>query len=144
MIIKLKIECVRGWRLKEKCVRIVAMDDAATLLDLHDMIQDAVDFDRDHPFDFYLANSGAYLAERTPVVPDIEDWEEMADVFGTIHLRDLWPMGRKKLYYRFDFGDNWIFEIRKLRALKSDVDLQPRQILERIGPNPEQYPLFEE
>lgn len=143
MTIKLKIDCVRGAYLKDRCIRVVAMHDSASLLDLHEMIQDAVSFDRDHPFDFYTANSGSPWAEKTWVT-HAEDWEEKVDAFGRARLRDVLPGGRKKLYYWFDFGDDWIFEIRKMRASKADVSLVTPQVLDREGPDPEQYPRWEE
>jgi hypothetical protein len=37
-------------------------------------------------------------------------------VSNSIYLKDIWPTGRKKLYYMFDFGDKWIFEVRKKRG----------------------------
>ena len=64
MVVKLKVVCIRGRFLSDECVRIVAMDDSSSLYDLHDMIQDAVSFGRDHPFTFYTANSGSPWAER--------------------------------------------------------------------------------
>jgi len=143
MTIKLKIECVRGMYLEDKCVRVLAMDDSASLLDLHEMIQDAVSFDCDHPFEFYIANSASPLAERTWVTP-AEDWDEKVDAFESTQLKDIWPLGRKKLYYWFDFGDDWIFEIKKMRSSKADASLATPQILEKVGPDPAQYPPWDE
>jgi len=51
---------------------------------------------------------------------------------------------RPKLYYWFDFGDDWTFEITKDRRIKS---AEPRVKYPRVvgatGPNPEQYPELE-
>ncbi len=143
MVVKLKIVCIRGRFLSDECVRIVAMDDSSSLYDLHDMIQDAVSFGRDHPFTFYTANSGSPWAERNRIA-DVEAWGEMEEIFARTKLGDIWPLGRKKLYYWFDFGDDWIFEIRKMRSTKADAMLPTPKILERIGPNPRQYPIFED
>jgi len=143
MKIKLRVECVRGMYWKEECVRVIAMDDSASLLDLHEMIQDAVSFGRDHPFEFYVANSASPWAKKTWITL-AEDWSEKADAFGNAELKDIWPLGRKKLYYWFDFGDDWIFEIRKMRSAKADASLDTPQILERVGPDPEQYPSWDE
>ena len=143
MVLKLKVECVEGVYLKESCVRIIAMDDSASLLDLHDEIQDAVDFGRDHLFEFYTANNASPWADRHWIT-HVEDWDEKETVFGQTQLKDIWPLGRKKLYYWFDFGDRWIFEIRKMRAIKADAGLSTPRLLERIGPDPVQYPIFEE
>lgn len=143
MIVKLKIACIRGISLRDECVRVVAMDDASSLYDLHDMIQDAVSFDRDHLFTFYTANSGSPWAKRHRIAVT-EDWDEMADALDRIKLKDIWPLDRKKLYYWFDFGDDWIFEITKMRSTKADASLPSGTILERIGPDPHQYPLSED
>lgn len=143
MVLKLRVECVRGMYLKDVCVHIFAMDDSASLLDLHDEILDAVSFERDHLFLFYTANSSSPWAHQH-WVSEAEDWGEMEAVFRKTQLKSIWPLGRRKLYYRFDFGDNWIFEIRKMRLLKADALLSASGLLERIGPDPKQYPVFEE
>lgn len=50
MTIKLNVECVQGTYLREECVCVIAMDDSASLLDLHEMIQDAVSLGRRPPY----------------------------------------------------------------------------------------------
>ena len=143
MTIKLKIECVSGAYLEEECIRVIALDDSTSLYGLHYKIQDAVGFDNDHPFTFFTANSPSPWADRNYLI-SVESWEETEDYFDKALLKDIWPLGRKKLYYRFDFGDDWVFEIRKMRSLKADSEIKVPQILERVGPNPEQYPCYEE
>ena len=65
--------------------------------------------------------------------------------FRRIQLRDIWPTGRKKLYYLFDFGDNWTFEIRKKRGTREpENNIKYPLVVKAIGPNPQQYPRFEE
>lgn len=142
MVVKLKVECIRGRFLSDECIRILAMDDSSSLYDLHGIIQDAVSFGRDHPFTFYTANSDSPWAERKWIA-DTETWGEMEEVFDRTKLGGIWPLGRKKLYYWFDFGDDWIFEIRKMRSTKADATLPTPKVLERIGPDPQQYPVFE-
>lgn len=129
---------------RDSCVRIVAMEDSDTLADLHDTIQRAVSFDNDHLFEFYTANSASPFAQKQRICEEADDWEEEYDSYAATPLRDIWPLGRKKLYYRFDFGDDWIFEIRKPRSLKSDASLKPGEVLKREGPDPVQYPTEEE
>ncbi|VGO21563.1 plasmid pRiA4b ORF-3 family protein [Pontiella sulfatireligans] len=143
MIIKLKIECVYGAYLEEECIRIIALDDSESLYDLHYRIQDAVKFDDDHPFTYFTANSPSPRANRI-CLTSADGWAAKEDYFDKTLLKDIWPLGEKKLYYRFDFGDDWIFEIRKMRSLKADSEIEVPQVLERIGPNPEQYPYYEE
>jgi len=55
-------------------------------------------------------------------------------------LKDIYPLGRKKLYYLFYFGDSWPFEIRKARGVKKpESDVKYPRVVEAIGPAPEQY-----
>jgi hypothetical protein len=147
MILKLKIECVDGWYLKETCIRVFEIDENMDLLDLHEVIQDSVNFDRDHPFEFYLANSSSPFAHKQRLTEDDDceddDWRESS--FAKIKIRDLYPLGRKKLYYLFDFGDKWTFEIRKARGAKNpQAGVKYPRVVEAIGPNPEQYPAWED
>jgi hypothetical protein len=107
------------------------------------MIQDAVSFESDHPFTFYVANSASPWAERNWIA-DTDNWDEMEEVFYRTRLSDIWPLGRKKLYYWFDFGDDWLFEIRKIRSTKADATLPAPSVLERIGPDPKQYPILDD
>ena len=117
MILTLTIECVRGAYLRERWIRVIEIHARASLYDLHDAIQDAFDFGRDHLFDFFLANtSSAYAARKR--LTEKEEWEDREDYFFRTCLTNIWPTGRKKLYYVFDFGDKWTFEIRKGRGRK--------------------------
>ena len=142
MILNLTIECVFGHYLEEQCIRVIEIEEDACLYDLHDAIQDAVDFGRDHPFTFYIANSWRgkrqWLSEK-------EGWEDREHDFCMIKLKDIYPLGRKKLYYLFDFGDQWTFEVRKARGSKKQEEgVSYPHVTAAIGPNPEQYPRFEE
>jgi len=144
MILTLTIECVRGAYLKEPCLRVIEIDEKACLYDLHNVIQDTVKFGRDHPFEFFLANSSSPYAVKKWLT-EKEEWEDKEDDFCRIRLTDIWPTGRKKLYYLFDFGDKWTFEIRKGRGGKEpEQGVKYPRLLKAIGPNPEQYPRYEE
>jgi len=144
MILTLTIECVRGAYLRERCIRVIEIHAKASLYDLHDAIQDTVKFGRDHPFEFFLANSSSPYAVKKWLT-EKEEWEDKEDDFCRIRLTDIWPTGRKKLYYLFDFGDKWTFEIRKGRGGKEpEQGVKYPRLLKAIGPNPEQYPRYEE
>jgi Plasmid pRiA4b ORF-3-like protein len=144
MILTLTIDCVLGAYLKEPCIRVIEIEEADTLYDLHDAIQDAVNFGRDHPFEFYLANSSSPWAERR-WLSEKEEWGDKEGDFCRIRLMDIWPTGRKKLYYLFDFGDNWTFEIRKKRGTREpENNIKYPRVVKAIGPYPQQYPRFEE
>ena len=144
MILTLAIECVRGAYLKETCTRVIEIDERASLWDLHDAIQEAFEFGRDHPFDFFLANTSSRYAVKKRLT-EKEEWDDREHGFFQIRLNNIWPTGRKKLYYLFDFGDKWTFEIRRKRGtIEPESGVTYPRLIETIGPNPEQYPRFEE
>jgi hypothetical protein len=141
MITTLQIECVGGWYLNDKCMRIVEIDDCASLYDLHEVIQDAVEFGRDHPFVFYTANSSSPWAHKN-LLAEVDEW---GDTFSELYIKDIYPLGRRKLYYLFDFGDKWTFEVRKKRGSKTpEAGVKYPRVIGEFGPNPQQYPSHEE
>jgi hypothetical protein len=138
MILTLTVRCVWGAYLNGDCVRVIEIDDEATLFDLHNAIQDAVAFDRDHPFSFFAANSFTGVKRW---LSDQENWDDVVDDFLATRLTDVFPLGRKKLHYVFDFGDDWTFEIRKARKVTTPVPgVKYPRVVASEGDNPEQYP----
>jgi hypothetical protein len=85
MIITLTIDCVGGAYLKEQCIRVIEIDEEACLYDLHSAIQDAVNFGRDHPYEFFLANSSSPYAAKQWLT-EKEEWEDKEDDFFRIRL----------------------------------------------------------
>ena len=51
-----------------------------------------------------------------------------------------------KFYYHFDFGDDWLFEIRKNRRKPTEAKsgVKYPRVLESAGPNPPQYGEWDE
>ena len=139
MILTLKIKCVWGLYLKEPCIRVIEMDERSSLVDLHNAIQDALGFDQDHLFNFFVANSASRAARRQWLT-QAESWEGMCDDLEQTPLASIWPLDRKKFYYLFDFGDDWTFEIRKQRGTKEpEPGLSYPRVIQRVGADPEQY-----
>jgi len=138
MVYTLTVTCVNGLYLSEPCVRVIEITDDSTLADLHFAIQKAVSFDNDHLYDFY---AGRNRRNRQILYGEDEEWDRREDVFAELPLREIYPLEGLKLYYWFDFGDDWIFEIRKARKETPPAPgvAYPR-IVERRGPNPVQYP----
>lgn len=144
MILKLIIECIEGRYWEEPCIRVLEIDEEASLFDLHEAIQKAVSFDRDHLFGFYIANSSSHLAVKHWLRAN-EGWEGEEIDCADISLREVYPLGRKKLYYLFDYGDSWLFEIKKARGVKDpEPGVTYPRVVEAIGPAPEQYPSWGE
>ena len=141
------------WTLKIKlqgadpaCVRVIEIDWRASFLDLHEAIQKAVGFDNDHLFEFFLGRHPRHVAQVVGGAPDWEDFHPV-NTYQRVPISSAWPMyPGLKLFYLFDFGDNWVFQITKTRH--KDKEAQPDVVYPRVigskGENPEQYPGYEE
>jgi len=144
MIITLRVECVWGMYLQEECVRVIEIEDSASLLELHTAIQDSVEFDYDHLFEFF---AGRNYGQRKLLFVDSIDWEYEAEVLDNIALEEVYPLPKSlKLYYHFDFGADWYFEIRKSRKkpVPPDPAVEYPRVVESIGPDPPQYGEYDE
>ncbi len=115
---RLRVECVAGpWWDGVPCVRWIDVPVTANLYDLHEAIQEAVEFDNEYPFRYFLAESpdadaretvpaafGAWPAEDA----DEEEYERIRAV------ESVPERGIRILYYAFlSAGGEWLFEIRR-------------------------------
>jgi len=101
-----------------------------TLLKLHKYIQKLVEFDDDHLFEFYVEKNPRSLRNS---------------VSKRLKLNEIYPLKGVKLFYLFDFGDSWVFQITKSRKEIIEIKTTTYPLLvESTGVNPEQYPNYEE
>ena len=110
--------------------KTVEVKEDFSLQQLHKYIQKIVDFDDDHLYEFYVGKKPGNKAYSVP---------------KKTKLNDIYPIAGYKLYYLFDFGDSWLFEIKKSR--KKIVEEKNKKypiLIESTGVNPEQYPDYEE
>ncbi len=141
MIWRLKIELLLDMYIRdeEEWIRIIEIDCSTTLEELHYIIQDLVDFDDDHLYEFYIART-ARSRDR------IRFDDENGEVFD-LSLEDLFPLEKaRKLFYLFDYGDHWLFSISKTRHKPKQPEKGGKypRLIEKIGKNPEQYPHWED
>ena len=119
---------------------MIEIDSKSSLFDLHNFIQDAADFGHDHLFEFFAGRSPR---NRKVVFGGYnDDWEERLDIYCDTCLEHIYPLPKScKLYYRFDFGDNWYFEIRKGRKKPREAEegIHYPRIVKLIDPAPQQY-----
>ncbi|MDD9302915.1 MAG: hypothetical protein HUK40_11500 [Desulfobacter sp.] len=139
------------WTLRIKLphtewVRVMEVEPVTTFLQLHEAIQDIVEFDNDHLFEFYI---GKNYRNRAYTVGGEPNWDMFNPVktYSKVRLSSVWPFPSGcKLFYLFDFGDNWLFQINKTRH--KDKQSQPGVVYPRVieakGKNPEQYPDWED
>ena len=108
------------------------------LSDLHLAIQEAFDFDDDHLYAFYIG--GKRKTGKAIYCAYVEEEGKTAD---KIKIYDLGLFRGQKIFYLFDFGDEWWFDIKLLKIDKESVlPLQP-VIVGSEGESPEQYPVWE-
>jgi len=130
---------------EEDCIRVIEIEESASLIDLHAAIQDSVCFDYDHLFEFFAGRN--WRRRDLLFSEEFFDWEAEADDLEEVTLEDVYPLPKgMKLYYHFDFGDDWYFEIKKSRKkpAQPQAGVNYPRVVERIGPNPEQYPDYDE
>ena len=123
----------------EEWYRLIEIDPESSLEDLHHCIQRAINFDDDHLYEFFVANS---VGSTKKLRFDGENgglWD--------YDVSDFFPLPKdKKFFYLFDYGYSWYFRIIKQRNKPTNKIagvVYPR-IVETVGENPEQYPEYEE
>jgi len=138
LVFILTIECLWGPTLEEPCRRVVEIKSNSTLLDLHDVIQQTVNFDDDHCFEFFI---GRQERDRKIIFGDADEGQFAGDL-ENIALGRIWPLPKGCfLFYWFDFGDDWKFRIRKARTVNSPVKgVRYPRLTQKVGPDPVQYP----
>lgn len=118
--------------LNNKSWRTIQLSSKHTLLDLHNYIQRAFEFNDDHLYAFYMDkkkySKHCYNSPMDNQGPFVQETK-----IGTLKLYE----GRTFLYL-FDFGDEWEFDIEVLEILEGNEDV-PAKICEIKGEAPEQY-----
>jgi hypothetical protein len=131
----LKIKLVFGIHAQGPWEATVQIDSSATLEDLHVAIQSAVLFSNDHMFTFYAART--YRSRNRTTFEDDD-----GSLSETI-LAELFPLPKgQRLFYWFDFGDDWKFSVGRTRTAPQTPEKgkkYPRLIGTR-GDTPVQYP----
>lgn len=137
MIITLKLEGAFGSFDKESDVwyRLIEIDSNANLAELHQCIQDAVSFDNDHLYEFFIANSAVGSRKQ-------KTFDNESHGIWDYPVGDLFPLpNHKKLFYLFDYGHSWYFRITKTRKKPKEKERGVRypRVVEKVGRDPEQY-----
>ena len=132
-----KIELPLEPDAEEEWSRVIEIDPSSTLEDFHYCIQDAIEFDDDHLYEFYISRTER---SRDRIRFDDEN-EEIYD----LTLEDLYPLEKgKKLFYLFDYGDHWLFKVTKSRKKpqKPGKEVKYPRVIEEIGENPSGDPTY--
>ena len=111
-----------------------------TLLDLHDTVQIAFDWDDDHLFVFHADGKLRSRKQRYVGGPfgDVDSWDEEPRSVERTTLDDLGLKGRRVMRYVFDEHIVHKITVRTVRAGTED-DVGPPLLVEAIGAAPGQY-----
>ncbi|MEI8670085.1 hypothetical protein P4S65_18775 [Pseudoalteromonas sp. B131b] len=139
MIETLKIKLLDGMHAHSEweCALEIPIDHS--LDELHQAILCAVGFDNDHMYEFCIASS--YYSRSAQRI-SCDDDKVIQETIETIFSK----AKGKKLFYMFDYGDSWLFQINKSRKKcfsEKPNTLYPKVVLES-GVKPEQYPEWDE
>jgi hypothetical protein len=129
-------------QLSSRCYRIVQCAGRHTFEDLHDVIQQAFDFDNDHLYAFYPGgkSSRSRRSHHGIYAPFCNE----ANSADEIRLCDLQLFPNQRLTYLFDFGDQWEFTVTVLDVdQQAPIPLRP-VVVESVGDAPEQYPNYDD
>jgi len=135
MTLAIRLDSWRGneweWR------RTIEIPAKASLHQVHLAIQRMIGFDNDHMYTFYL---GRHWRQRQHELAPAAMPIDRSD-FDDILLCEVFPLQKnQKLFYWFDFGDDWIFHIgRRLGKKPFDRRVRYPRVIEEHGPNPKQY-----
>jgi len=116
--------------------RKIQLSHLHTLLDLHEAIQDAFNFDDDHLYSFFM--DAKRYSKNSYESPNSENGPYVDEVnIGELELYE-----GQRILYLFDYGDSWEFNIvlEKIDS-SSPLPLNPK-IVEKKGKAPEQYGYF--
>ncbi len=122
---------------KPKFSRTIEAPTDTTLHELHWIIQDVVNFDGDHMYQFYL---GPRWTKQASIIGEAAS-PDAPGRYGQIVITEIFPLEKKaKLFYLFDFGASWYFEVRCQSAFKpiNNRCKYPR-VVAKVGRNPRQY-----
>ncbi|MFK7936044.1 MAG: plasmid pRiA4b ORF-3 family protein, partial [Saprospiraceae bacterium] len=114
--------------------RTVKVDANHTLHDLHNIIQEAIQFDNDHLYSFYLDNKPyskkGYHSPHAMQSP----------VATSVCIGDLGFREGQRILYLFDYGDSWEFTIELVKQESAETSLPQAVLVGSKGEAPEQYP----
>ena len=139
MILTLTVALLSGAYATGKWQGVIEIHSSSSLETLHLAIQDALGFDNDHLYEFFIART-----ERSRDRVSFDD--ENGGLYNST-IERLFPLpDRRHLYYLFDYGDYWVFRVARIVKAHQDADphvTYPR-LAQEAGEKPEQYPAQDE
>lgn len=125
-----------------------------TLAILHEIIFDAFDRYDEHLYSFFMTGKSTRSTRTIYDSPEYthpmalqqqyglgfkKQYNAAESTIGKLSLRE-----KEKLYYLFDFGDEWWHELTVLKIQNAAQSKQYPKIVKKAGESPDQYPDYEE
>ena len=124
--------------------RIIAISPQSTLVDFHKIIFKAFDRFDEHLWSFFMGKPFAKGTQEYLSRSFDDDFPRGTKVLASkIKLQDLPLDKRRKIYYLFDYGDEWWHDIRFLGEAEAEPGEKYPRIEEKHGESPPQY-LYDE
>lgn len=121
-------ENVNHWK------RVISVKQNITLADFHLVILSLLEFrDDGHLFQFKTA------CKSLDGNVCLESLEECKIHYSRIDLQNVFTNGVSRIFYNFDFGDNWVFEIKQTLNSPIKIIRDNYRIIESSGTRPRQY-----
>jgi len=128
-----------GWRAQRSWAVRIEVAESFTLAELHSTIQRLVRFDDDHLHEFF---AGRNWRDRKVEFGEPAGTPFRGNDAEEVPLSEVFPLKKdRKLYYHFDFGDDWLFEIT-CHPETRQVSAKPKgvKLIHEKGRRPIQYP----
>jgi len=151
--------------MKSYCFKVALMDNKRTyrhieLLEkstfhaFHKIIFKAFDRYDEHMYSFFITGKATNNMRAIYDSPEITHPMMLKDDFSRnrkerynaqkIHIQDVELYEKDKLYYLFDFGDDWWHEITLLKIGEKEKSAKYPRIVKRVGESPKQYPDYDD
>ena len=141
MIWTLKVTCVDGPNFDKECIRVIEIEDTASLYDVHAAIQEAMEFDDEFPFTYFHAVNKTGKRFYFPEGVDPEDGVD-TDMYEDIPLSAVFGVKKKELFYLFNFDEEWLFRIEREKGSKEPKEGEFYPVVveaKSVGSLPMQY-----
>ncbi len=151
----LKIYRIKAALMYNKRVyRHIEILENQTLADLHECIFEAFDRYDEHLYSFFLTRKAMRSTRAIYDAPEITHSMNLEELFGfgfkkkhnaeKTEIGDLELEEKEKLYYLFDFGDDWWHELTVLKIEDAGRAKGYPKIVKKVGESPEQYPEYDD
>jgi hypothetical protein len=121
-----------------KVWRLIAMPADSTLEDLARWVLRSVNFDNDHLYEFTYHNRLGATEEAHHPYMDEGPYTDEVEV-GSLPLEP-----GQTMKFHFDFGDDWMFDVKLERIEPPGSKIKAPHIMEKHGKSPEQYPRWDD